>query len=129
MNLKEIFNLQGINLWHIASSVGWNILWTSASLLVTYYTLEKIPEAVTIFQIGLMLVVFLVSLTAGYIFGRLADDGRGMTYGAIGSLGSVALALFIVLPSGGILGLKLAIIAIAGGLNGGLFSLRKSRSK
>ena len=129
MSWREILSLKGTNLWHIANSVGWNILWTSASLLITSYTLERVPEAAAIFQNGLMVSVFLGSLTAGFVLGKLADDGRGMTYGVIGSLGSVALALFIVLPSGGILGLMLAIIAIAGGLNGGLLSLRKSSPK
>jgi hypothetical protein len=124
MKWRDIFNMKGINLWHIANSVGWNILWTGGSLLFTFYFLGNSPDAFLILQIGLMISVFVGSFTAGLVIGRLAADRRGLTYGVIGSLGSVILALFIVLPSGGILGLMLAVIALAGGLNGGTMSLR-----
>ena len=125
MKWRDILNLKGINLWHIANSVGWNILWTGGSLLLTIYLLGKSPGALIFLQLGLMIIFFVGPLTAGLIFGNLASDGRGITYGIIGSLGSVILALFIVLPSGGILGLMLAVIALAGGLNGGLMSLKR----
>lgn len=124
MNLSEIFNFRGINLWHIASSAGMNLLWTGGSLFFTFYFLGKSEIAMPIVQLGLMISVFIGSLLAGFIFGRLAADGRGPTYGVIGSLGSVSLSIFLVLPSGGILGLMLAVIALAGGLNGGLISMR-----
>ena len=124
MKWRDIFNLKGINLWHIANSLGWNILWIGGSLLLTFYFLGKSPGALLIIQLGLMTIFFIGPLTAGIIFGRLASDGRGITYGVIGSFGSIILALFIVLPGGGILGLMLAVIALAGGLNGGLMSLK-----
>jgi hypothetical protein len=63
----------------------------------------------------------------GYIFGKLAGDGRGLTYGVVGSSGSVVLCLILVLPSGGLLGIMLAVISIAGGINGGLLCLRNYR--
>jgi len=129
MNIKDIFNLKGVNYWHIGNSVGINILWTGLSLAITYYFLEKSPESALLIQLGLMISFFLGPLVAGLLTGRLAADGRGLTYGVIGSLGSVALALFLILPTGGLLGVMLVIIAIAGGLNGGLFSLRKSHQK
>jgi hypothetical protein len=129
MSLKDIFNLRGINFWHIGNSVGWNILWTGASLLLTFYFLEKSPDTAMILQLGLMISIFLGTFLAGLIFGRLAADDRGLTYGLIGSFGSVAICVFLVIPAGGILGLMLAIIALAGGLNGGLFSLRKPTRK
>jgi hypothetical protein len=124
MNWGDIFNFRGINFWHIASSVGLNVLWTGGSLLFTFYFLGRSKDILLILQLGLMISVFMGSLIAGLLFGKLAADGRGLTYGLIGSLGSAALSLFIVLPSGGILGLMLAVIAIAGGVNGGILSLR-----
>jgi hypothetical protein len=124
MNFREIFNFRGINLWHIASSVGLNLLWTGGSLIFTFYFLGKSGDAVLILQLFLMISVFIGPFLAGLIFGQLAADGRGLTYGVIGSLGSVSLAIFLVLPSGGILGLMLAVIALAGGINGGLMSMR-----
>ncbi len=129
MIFRNIFNLRGINLWHLANSVGWNILWTGGSLLIIFYLLGKSPDTYLILQLVLMLSVFIGSLIAGFLFGKLAADGRGPTYGVFGSLGSIILSLFIVFPSGGILGIMLAVIAVAGGINGGLLSMRKFPQK
>lgn len=128
MNLKYIFNLRGINGWHLANTLGWNFLGTSAVLLAIYYLLEKNPTRIVFFQIFLLIGFFLVPLTGGLLFGRLAGDNRGLTYGVVGSLVSVALSLFLVLPSGGILGVMLAIIAVAGGLNGGLLGYKRAEN-
>ena len=128
MNLKDIFNLRGINAWHLANTLGWNFLGTSAVLLVIFYFLEKNPTAIVFFQIFLVIGFFLVPLTGGLLFGRLAGDNRGPTYGVIGSLVSATLSLLLVLPSGGILGVMLAISAVAGGLNGGLLSYKKAKN-
>jgi len=125
LNWRDIFSFRGVNLWHLASSVGWNILWTGGSLVFSIYFLEKSPDSYLVIQLGLMITIFVVSLAAGLLFGKLGADGRGLTYGVIGSLGSAMLSLFIILPSGGLLGLMLAAIALAGGLNGGLLSMRK----
>jgi len=125
VNLRDIFNFRGINLWHLVNSVGWNILWTGGSMFFAMYFINKSQDAGLIIQLGLMISIFLGPFTSGLLFGKLAGDGRGLTYGVIGSLGSVLLALFLVLPGGGMLGLMLAVIALAGGINGGLLSLRK----
>lgn len=125
MIFRNIFNFRGINFWHLANSVGWNILWTGASLLIIFFGLGKSQQGFLLLQIGLMVSIFVGPLIAGFLFGHLAADGRGLTYGVVGSLGSVVLSLIFILPSGGFLGLMLAVIAIAGGLNGGLLSLRR----
>lgn len=127
LNWKNIFNLRGINYWHVANSVGWNILGTGFSLVLTFYFVNNYPDAIMIVQVFLMVTIFIVSFTAGLLFGRLASDGRGLTYGVIGSLPSAALSLFLILPSGGILGLMLALIALAGGFNGGLLSFQNPK--
>jgi hypothetical protein len=120
-----MFNFRGINFWHLANSVGWNILWTGISLLIIFFVLGKTQQSLLLLQLVLMVSIFVGSLTAGLLFGRLAADGRGLTYGVVGSLGSVLLSLIFILPSGGFLGIMLAVIAIAGGINGGLLSLRR----
>jgi sugar phosphate permease len=68
---------------------------------------------------------FVGTFLVGWFIGKWANDNRGPTYGLISSLGSVALILFIILPAGGNLGLMVAIMALAGGLNGGLASLKR----
>jgi hypothetical protein len=127
MNLKNTFNLKGINGWHLANALGWNFLGSGAVLLTTLYFIEKNPTSSVFFQIFLLTGIFLVPLTGGFLFGRLAADNRGITYGVLGSLVSVALAIFFVLPSSLILGAMLIIIALAGGFNGGIFSYKKPK--
>jgi len=121
MSWKQIFDLRGTNLWLIGASIGWNVIWTFVTLLAAYRALGGLENAVPVVQLGLMLSAFVGPFLSGWLTGRLAADGRGPTYGTIGSLGSVVLILIVLLPSG-ILGLLVAVVALAGGLNGGLLS-------
>jgi hypothetical protein len=124
MNWKALFNLRGINFWWLASGVGLNISWTIVVLLFAFRVLSAGIDTVENIQLVLMVGMFLGPLLIGWLIGRWADDGRGPTYGLIGSLGSLALILFVVLPSGP-LGLLVAAVALAGGLNGGMLSQRR----
>ena len=121
MSWKQIFDLRGTNLWLIGASLGWNAIWTFVTLFVAYRALGGSESAVSIVQLGLMLSEFVGPFLSGWLTGRLAADGRGPTYGVVGSLSSVVLILIVLLPSG-ILGLLVAVVALAGGLNGGLLS-------
>ncbi len=126
MNFTNFFNPKGCNYWYLVSSFLLNFLWTGTTLAIAYYFLQTPAAAASGFlQLGALISVFIGAFIGGLLFGTVAADGRGPTYGAIGSLGSVSLSLFFFATIGGIVGLMLAIIAIAGGLNGGLFSLRK----
>jgi hypothetical protein len=127
MNLKNILSLKGINGWHLANTLGWNFLGSGAVLLTTLYLLNKNHTAVVFYQFFLLIGIFLVPLTGGLLFGRLAADNRGITYGVLGSFVSVAQVLIFVLPSSVILGSMLIIIALAGGFNGGILSYKKSK--
>jgi hypothetical protein len=71
-----------------------------------------------------MVSMFIGAFLIGWLIGRWADDWRGPTYGLISSLGSVGLILLIILPAG-VLGVLVAIMALVGGLNGGLVSLKR----
>ncbi|UCC61517.1 MAG: hypothetical protein JSV36_11975 [Anaerolineae bacterium] len=121
MNWKQIFDLRGTNLWLIGASVGWNVIWTFVTLFVAYRALGGDESAVSVVQLALMLSEFAGPFLCGWLTGRLAADGRGPTYGVVGSLSSVVLILIVLLPSG-ILGFLVAVVALAGGLNGGLLS-------
>jgi hypothetical protein len=123
MNWKQIFNLRGTNLWLIGAGVGLNVSWMFATFLIAYRVLGR-SQNIVVVQLALMISAFVGPFLNGWLTGRLAADGRGPTYGAIGSLGSVVLILIVLLPSG-ILGLLVAIVALAGGLNGGLLSQRR----
>jgi len=126
MNWKALFNLRGINFWWLASGIGLNLSWAVVVLLFVFRVLSVGIDTVENMQLVLMVGFFLGPLLIGWLIGRWADDGRGPTYGLIASFGSLALILFVVLPSGP-LGLLVAAVALAGGLNGGLLSQRRRR--
>jgi hypothetical protein len=124
LNWKALFDIRGINYWLLGSGIGLNLIWTFMTLMISYGLLNGNPRAVSTVQIGMMLSILAGNFVVGWLMGRMADDNRGPTYGLISSLGSLILIIFVVLPTG-IVGLMVAVMAIAGGLNGGLFSLRR----
>ncbi len=126
MNWKTLFNLRGINFWWLASGIGLNLCWAVVLLLFVFRVLSAGIDTVDSMQLVLMLAFFLGPLAIGWLIGRWADDGRGPSYGLIGSFGGLALILYAVLPSGP-LGLLVAFVALAGGLNGGMLSQRRRR--
>jgi hypothetical protein len=126
MNWKSLFNLRGINYWLLGSGIGLSMIWTFATLMFSFSILTQNSGAVETVQIGLMVSILIGNFLIGWLIGRMADDNRGPTYGLLSSLGSLILIVFVVVPTG-ILGLLVAVMAVAGGLNGGIFSLRRYR--
>ncbi len=126
MNWKALFNLRGINFWWLASGVGLNLSWAILLVFFVFRVLSAGIDTVESMQVVLMIAFFLGPLAIGWLIGRWADDGRGPTYGLIGSFGGLPLILYTILPSG-LLGLLVALVALAGGLNGGMLSQRRRR--
>ncbi len=122
MNWRQLFDLKGVNLWLIGAGIGWNVFWTFGALVLAYISLRDLRVDQDAVQVGLMIGGFVGPLLSGWLLGRMAADERGPTYGIIGSLGSVFILLFILLPTGGVLGVMVALVAVAGGLCGGLLS-------
>lgn len=127
MDWKYLFNLKGINFWLLGSGIGLNLIWTFVTLMASFAILNENPEMIPMVQVGMMLGILIGNFATGWITGKMADDNRGPTYGLICSLGSVALIIFVVLP-GGIMGILLAAMALAGGFNGGLLSIRRYKN-
>ena len=128
MNFKDVFNLRGLNYWLLASGVGLNIIWTFFIFLFALQFLESGGGNPAIVQLGMMIAVFLGAFLTGWLIGKWAADLRGPSYGVIGSLGSAGIILFVLAPTG-IVGLLTALVALAGGFNGGLFALPRRRSR
>jgi len=124
MNWRQLLNLRGINFWWLGSAIGLNGIWTLITLFFAFRLLSIDASAADTVQLGLMISAFLGTFVVGWFTGRMADDGRGPTYGLVGSLGSLALVLFVLVPTG-IVGLLVAGTVVAGGLNGGLLSQRR----
>ena len=125
MSLKRLLDLKGLNLWYLASAIALNLFWTLlVALFVSMLFIKQIKSGVSTVQMILMVVTFLGPFLIGWLVSSLAADGRGPTYGVYGSLSSVVVLVLVALPTG-LLGVMLVVAAISGGLNGGLFSLRR----
>jgi hypothetical protein len=125
MSWKWLLNLKGLNLWYLASAVVLNLFCTLMSaLVISMLLVNRIDAKTTTFQVLLMATTFLGPFLIAWMIGSMAADGRGPTYGVYGSIGSIVILVMVALPTG-LLGLMLIIAAFAGGLNGGLFSIRR----
>jgi hypothetical protein len=126
MGWKSLVNLSGLNYWLIASGIGLNLIFTFLAIFLSFYGLRVEPQAVEGTQLVLMAIIFLSNLLTGWLIGWMADDNRGPAYGLMSSLSSVGLIVTVILPTG-ILGILLAVVALAGGINGGVLSLRRRK--
>ena len=127
MNWRKIFELRGLNYWMIGSALGWNLMADFAILILSFQALRLQQGSFEIIQITLIIGAFVIAALGGYAAGKIAGDGRGPAYGVYGSLGGATLFLFVLLSSGGLLGVIVATSAVFGGLNGGLLSARVSK--
>jgi len=127
--LRSMLNFRGINWWTLLSGIGLNfIITTFASLGGTYLaTNEATAEVYTRFGPLLMVIVlFAVYVLAGFIVAKIADDVP-TKHSFLSSLGAVFPLIFA-----GVIGLNpflvmLALIAVAGNLNGGMLAIPRSR--
>jgi hypothetical protein len=129
MNWQKMFQLRGLNYWLIGSAFGWNLLAGLGLLILGFQVLRLEQGGFEIIQILLIIGAFFIAALGGYFAGKIASDGRGPAYGVYGSLGGVAVFLYVLLSSGGILGIMVAVSAVFGGLNGGLITVRNSKRK
>jgi hypothetical protein len=124
MNLrwKSLLDLQGINFWLVASGIILNGIWTYITVFLALRALANDPATTSNVQVGLLFSLFVGNFLVGFIIGKLSHDVRGPTYGIVCSVGSVGLVLYALLPAG-LVGLLAAVVALAGGFNGGIMSL------
>ena len=127
MDWRAIFNLRGLNYWLIGSVIGWNLIADFMLLIFSFQVLRIEQRGIQFLQIVLIIGVFSFALLGGFVAGRIAGDGRGPAYGVYGSLSGVLLVLYVLVPSGGLMGVIVALSAALGGLNGGLLGSRPAR--
>ena len=123
MDLNKVLDLKGINFLFLAAAMFLNLFWTFTAASIVAYLASTEQAAGDMVQVMLVLITFLGPFLIGWMIGRMAGDSRGPTYGVYGSLGSVIILAVTALPTG-IVGFILIVVALAGGLNGGLVSLR-----
>jgi hypothetical protein len=125
MNWKEIFSLRGISYLMVLLVTIWTTACDYILLSISYQLAEGAEQVIPVALLGLMGSVFLVAMIGGYLGGKIAKDGRGPAYGIYGSLVSVIMILYTILPN--LTAIPVAFVALFGGLNGGLFSSRRRR--
>ena len=123
MNLNKLLDLKGINFLFLAAALALNLFWTLITTSTVAYLLSQNQVDAELVQVAMVLITFLGPLVIGWAVGRMAGDRRGPTYGVYGSLSTVMILAMAGLPTS-VLGILLMLVAIAGGLNGGMLSLR-----
>jgi hypothetical protein len=127
MNWQKTFSLRGINYWLLGSVFGWNLLGNIGLIILSFQVLKLQTSGIQLLQILLMAGSFLVAGLGGYICARISSDGKGPAYGVYGSVSGAVVFLYVLIPSGGILGVIVAGTAVLGGFNGGLLGMRIGR--
>ena len=126
MNLRRLVNFDNLNWWLVVSGIGCNIILTSGVALLTN-ALSVQNETSTQGAVGtliMMLGTFLSTLFTGFICGRMAQE-NSTSYGVICCIGVVVILVITIPPS--IFTVMMLFIALAGGLNGGMLSVRHPR--
>ena len=126
MGFKRLINTSDMNWWLVFASIGCNLILMAVVAFGAASMLRRGGEMVEVSQIVLLLGTFLAAFLTAMLTGWIAR-GNGVTYGLIGSVGTVVVVL-VALPFG-VLTILLIVIAVAGGLNGGLISVRRQRRR
>lgn len=124
MNFRRLIDTRDLNWWLVLAGIGCNFILMVAVAWGAASTLRGGEAMVGASQIILILGTFLATGLTGFLTGWLAR-GNGATYGLICSAGSLVIVA-IALPLD-VLALIVAVVALAGGLNGGLLSERWHR--
>lgn len=125
MSLKDMFNLRGINWWMLLGGVGLNLFISLMSALVgTYLAVNDTTAAFyeTYGQPLMMLAVFILCGGAGFLISRLSDDVP-LKHALFSSMGAFVPFFVIGVMSFNIMLILVAIVAVAGALNGGMLGL------
>lgn len=88
------------------------------------FLLDEGEEMQDTLPLVMLVACFVLPFFCAWLIATMAADGLGPNYGIYGSLGA-AVPLLLVVGSAGIFGLLLVFTTLLGGLNGGLWALRR----
>ena len=122
MNFNRLMNTKGISFWLLASAIGLNLVFQVVLLLVINLNIGSTSQATgaDLLQVIVLLACLIGPFLIGWIITGMAGYGRGPTYGVYGSLGAAVPLLFAFLYTRAIIILLMVVVALAGGLNGGI---------
>ena len=123
--LRDLLNFRGVNWWTLLGGIGLNfVISTFLGLFGTYLASNEVTaDFYARFGAPLMvLAVFGLSVGAGWIVGKIADD-EPVKHAFLSSLGAIAPLFFAAVMTFNPMLLMMAAIAAAGNLNGGMLAM------
>ncbi|MBC7315856.1 MAG: hypothetical protein H5T70_05495 [Chloroflexi bacterium] len=127
MSFRDMFNLRGINWWMLLGGVGLNLFISLMSALVGTYLSVNETTADFYMRYGqalMMLAVFILCGLAGFLISRLSDDVP-LKHAFLSSMGAFIPFFAVGVLTFNIMLILVAIVAVAGALNGGILGLPK----
>ena len=121
--MNQLFKLKGMNPWILGMAVGANFILSVVILVASFLVVPNASQYKDLLQLVTMVFYFIGPFLIGWFAGRMAADLRGASYGLLGAIGG-AIPVIPLVVSGGIYGLMLILVALAGGFNGGVLSMR-----
>ena len=125
--LKHVMSLENVNWWILAGGVALNVIIAAVSTIAgaALSLTESTAEAYANYGAPLMLLgVFLACLVVGAVISRMADDVP-LRHAFLSSLGAAAAFVLGALFTLNYVLLMVAVVAIAGNMNGAMLALPK----
>jgi hypothetical protein len=119
-----MIDLRNLNVWLAVSAVGCGVIAMVAVALGIPALLGDREPVPGLGQGLLVLFTFTALLLVAMLTGRIAGE-NAVTYGLICSAGA-AVVIVVAMPFG-VVTVLLALVAVAGGLNGGMIIERRNR--
>jgi len=127
----DLFNFRGINWWTLLGGLGLNYLISTALSFAGAFLAVNKATADFYLRYGaplMVLAMFLACVLAGFIIGKIADDVP-LKHALISSLGAVAPLVLASMRGLNPMLLMLALVAIAGNLNGGMLAMPRPKNR
>ena len=126
MDLKRMFDPQGLNWWTIVSGIGMNFILTGL-LFLGASSLAASGTGETLYALTMAAGGFLIPLFTAYICGRLSDE-RYLTYAFYPMIGYLVLTVPGILIAG-LFGVLMVAIGVLGAFNGAQLAARRAMKR
>ncbi len=123
--LRSLFNFQRVNWWVLLSGAGFNLIITLVTALVGAYLANNESTAEAYARWGqplIMLAIFLLCGVTGWLVAKIADDVP-LKHAFLAGMGAFLPFLTMAMLTFSPIFLMLAVVALAGALNGGLLGV------
>ena len=119
-----MIDLRNLNIWLAVSALGGGVIAMVVVALAIQWMLTGVELSAELGQFVFLLLTFVAVFLLAMITGRIAKE-NAVSYGLICSVGAVLVIIFAVPFS--VMTVLTALVAVAGGLNGGVITERSNR--